>query len=211
MNVAEAEKEGMLDALSKIRAGAPSSAFRVCDYATSTMLATACFEREDSDKQHVEEDYFQDLQATLRGPAISSFAKLRAAEGAFAGAISGNEVDASGTGGPVFTLRAERQQKDAFLDLVRSVMSGALPPARPLANADKDLNAVYGKIMKGKDKTVLGTVDKDGVRTTQKAWLTYRDRFVAFAAAAAPAVPADTLKAVLTEQRVKQLQDLGGL
>jgi uncharacterized protein YecT (DUF1311 family) len=50
-----------------------------------------------------------------------------------------------------------------------------------------------------------GTLDREAARAAQRAWLGYRDAFVAFAAAKYPGVSRDSMAAWLTRQRTRML------
>ena len=52
-------------------------------------------------------------------------------------------------------------------------------------------------------------MQKDGIRDAQRAWLRYRDAFLAFAALRYPQVTRDSLSAWLTEKRTKMLEGGG--
>ncbi len=204
--LAEAEQEGMLDALAAMRvAGDRVAPFAVCDHATSALLGTACAARQEADRAARDEDSFADIASTLSAPARDRLAILRDGARAFASAVAGNEVDRSGTAAPVFAIEAERAQADAFLATLMQLLGGTLTAAQPLPAADRALNTAYGRLMKAPAPFSGGTVTRDDVRATQRAWLAYRDRFAAFAALAAPSVPPEVLKAVLTAQRTAQL------
>jgi uncharacterized protein YecT (DUF1311 family) len=54
-----------------------------------------------------------------------------------------------------------------------------------------------------------GAVTREGIRDAQRAWIRYRDAFLAFAAVKFPAVPRADLAAWITEKRTEMLLDPG--
>jgi len=71
--------------------------------------------------------------------------------------------------------------------------------------ADAELNAAYRRVMAAKDP-VSGTVTRDGIRTAQRAWLSYRDASVAFAKIKYPSVTSESIRTRLTQKRVAELK-----
>ncbi|PSJ41689.1 lysozyme inhibitor LprI family protein [Allosphingosinicella deserti] len=51
-----------------------------------------------------------------------------------------------------------------------------------------------------------GAVTRTGIRDAQRAWLRYRDAFLAFAKVKFPAVASDSLAAWLTDKRTEMLE-----
>ncbi|MCC7695759.1 DUF1311 domain-containing protein [Janthinobacterium sp. EB271-G4-7A] len=76
------------------------------------------------------------------------------------------------------------------------------------AALDKELNAIYGKLMKKPAQTHAGAVGKDGIRATQRLWLAYRDAWMNFGAVRYPSVTSDSWAGLLTSRRNVQLHDL---
>lgn len=52
---------------------------------------------------------------------------------------------------------------------------------------------------------LLGSINADGVRDTQRAWLRHRDAWVAFAVTRWPETAADAWRARLTDSRTRML------
>ena len=73
---------------------------------------------------------------------------------------------------------------------------------RSFVTLDAGLNAAYAHVMDTRDTEALGwgSVDKAGVRRTERAWLAYRDAFVGFAATLEAPRAIETVKAELTRR-----------
>ena len=102
---------------------------------------------------------------------------------------------------------------------VRRFEHGARPAqtAASLTPADRELNVVYRRVRAELQAgasphpySLAGTVDADGVRDTQRAWLRYRDAWVAFAATRWPDTAGDAWRAWLTETRTAALDAITG-
>jgi hypothetical protein len=102
---------------------------------------------------------------------------------------------------------------------------GTPPLARPLADADKELNDVYRRIMADRDAEIAeaqATQDtnlretrvadaksvKSATRDAERAWLRYAEAWKKLVASLRPDDPAvlDSLRAFLTEQRIRELK-----
>ena len=111
-------------------------------------------------------------------------------------------------------INEEQDRKDEFLAILQSLERGTTPhfTAQQAADADAKLNAVYQRIQRatpmaiGDTLTVWGTVTKNGIRTAQRAWLRYRDAWVAFVRVKYPAVTMDSIRAALTNKRTATLE-----
>ncbi|KAB8063990.1 DUF1311 domain-containing protein [Janthinobacterium violaceinigrum] len=145
--------------------------------------------------------------------AQASLQKLQAAVSKFADARAANETDLSGTARAALSIAARTAELDLLARDVREYEGGKLPPAlskAQLAALDKELNAIYGKLMKKPAEPYAGAVGKDGIRATQRLWLAYRDAWISFGAVRYPSVTSDTWAGLLTARRNAQLQDLLG-
>jgi hypothetical protein len=205
---APAESDGRVLRLQRLKTeGWTGSDFHYCDDVTSGLAMGWCA------------GHGARIEGAARGTRIAALVKewstngqaafvgLRAAQGAYAEAHSDGEIDASGTMRGVFWTAAGEKRAEEMVDLLEQLAGGTppLPPASAFAAADKALNAAYRErlaAVRGEDH---GTVTTGGVRTAQRAWLRYRDAFLAFAAAQYPAVPRDSLAAQLTRLRTEVL------
>ena len=138
-----------------------------------------------------------------------AFLALQRAEKAYAEADGDNEVDQSGTARAAMAIDEEQSQQAEFVGLLQSLEKGtaATFTAEQADAADARLNAAYQKIQHAPGTTQWGTVTKDGIRTTQRAWLRYRDAWIAFARVRFPAVTPDSLRAALIEKRTATLEN----
>jgi hypothetical protein len=137
-----------------------------------------------------------------------AFVRLREAHAAYVEAHGSGEVDLSGTARGAMAIEAKEALRDEFLTLLKDLSAGHAPRYDPggYKTADSKLNAAYRRLMR--DTVPVdspGPVTREGIQGAQRAWLRYRDAFLAFAAVKYSAVSRDSLAAWLTDQRTAML------
>ncbi|TFI57233.1 DUF1311 domain-containing protein [Sphingomonas parva] len=189
--------------------GWTGSDFHFCDDVTSGLAMGYCaghHERIDTARRAAA------LAVLMRGwtPAErQAFAPLQKARDAWVDAHGGGEVDLSGTARAAMQIGAEEAAREAFTEMLRRLSTGRAPryTSAQYRAADAALNAAYRKAIREADTgRGIGAVTQVGIRDAQRAWLRYRDAFVAFAKLKWPGVPSDSLAAWLTIERTKMLQ-----
>lgn len=207
---AQAEGELRVHRLARLRAEHWSgSDFSICDDATSGLLGGFCAAHDERIAKVGRTRRLDAVAARLSPAAAAAFARLRRAEAAFSATVAENEVDQSGTARTAGMIWARAEQDDAFAALAETL--GRVParpaPASTYRDADAALNATYGRLM-AKDDGGWGTVGKAGIRTAQRAWLAYRDAFLACAQAAGN--EPDAVAVALTRERIAWLEKIPG-
>jgi uncharacterized protein YecT (DUF1311 family) len=56
-------------------------------------------------------------------------------------------------------------------------------------------------------KPEWGTVTKEGIKSTQRKWIRYRDAWVVFGGVRCPEITDTSWKTLITRERIAQLQD----
>jgi uncharacterized protein YecT (DUF1311 family) len=212
---APAEVDGRVRHLAELKAkGWTGRDFDFCNDITSGLAMGYCADHEASVAAPVREARIASLASGLSAPQAQAFAALRRAHSAFVDAHGSGEVDMSGTARAAMEIEAEEAARDELPDLLQRLAAGRLPAASParFAAADARLNAAYRKAL-AETGTDMGAVTKEGIRDAQRAWLRYRDAFLAFATARFPQVTRDSVAAWLTTKRTKMLEggEEGGL
>jgi uncharacterized protein YecT (DUF1311 family) len=206
---APAEEDGRVNHLASLKAQHwAGHDFSFCDDVTSGYAQGICAAHaaaiEDAERK-------RRLAAVTAGWSDAdkrAFAALQRAEAAYVTALSGNEVDMSGTARAAMVTDEEQGREAEFLDTLQKLEKGTVPVSTTerADAADARLNAAYQRIQHTTDTAAWGTVTKDGIRTAQRAWLRYRDAWIAFAQARHSAVTPESLRAALTEQRATALE-----
>lgn len=188
----------------------------LCDYANGSHMIGLCAYYEEI--QNTQERNYRLAELTAHWPQSQkdAFGKLQIALKDFAALVSSEETDGSGSGRAYFMIEAGAAEMELFVTDIVSFEKGDTPRFTPkqLSEYDKTLNQQYKEIMRSKPMTEwptrLGytTITKEGVRNTQRAWLKYRDAWVAFGHLKYPSVSPQSWKALLTERRIKTLEHL---
>lgn len=216
---ARAEVKGRLIHLQRIEEGEASGRFDVCDHISSGFMGGMCASRGAGFARADRERQWQALQSAWTPAQLDAWQALRrAADGYFQHAGSA-EIDMSGTARIAFLVEAEEILEIQLLEDVQQFDGGARPTqaAADLPVADRALNTVYRSVREqlraGASPhaySLFGTVSADGVRDTQRAWLRYREAWVAFAATRWPETAADAWRAWLTGSRTAALEAITG-
>jgi uncharacterized protein YecT (DUF1311 family) len=212
LNGAPAEEEGWIAHLQKLKKeNWQGQDFSPCDDITSGAAMGFCEAHDAKLADAARKAKLAGITAHWPSAERKAFAALEKAKNTFAAAVADNEVDMSGTARGALSIAAREAEDGQFLATLEKVISGDLPSASPsdLAESDNKLNALYSKIQKRKDTSDWGTVTKEGIKKTERAWLIYRDVFVDFAKRNFPSVAPESLKRVLTEDRIKSLENFG--
>ena len=209
---APAELEERVRHLEEMRAKgdkAPTD-FDVCDDITSGYMMGHCAahrERMAAAKRAAET---KSMLARWSAAERDAFKALRAKTDAWIEARSLEEVDLSGTGRGAFVVEERDAQEASFRELLGLLEKGAPKlageGASELAKADAELNEVYRGVMGIRDFE-WGTVKQEGIRTAERAWIAYRDAWVAFTKKKYPKASPERVAAWLTRERTEMLRE----
>ncbi len=166
-------------------------------------------------RKHAREHELDQMSKNWSGKLRAAYALLRKAAAEFADTSSRNEIDQVGTGRGEFADGMYADEMNYFLQTLQASERGDFPrhSKSEFIKQDKKLNETYQGIMhptKGQPDIFTG-ITTDGVRKAQRAWLRYRDAWVAFARLRYPSVPDFAWQAMLTEKRIAQLDNLDGV
>jgi uncharacterized protein YecT (DUF1311 family) len=204
------EVDGRVRHLAEYKAkGWTGSDFDFCNDITSGLAEGYCTDHAASMAAPVREAKIARIAAGWSPAEMQAFAALRRAQAAFVEAHGGGEVDLSGTARAAMEIEAEEAERDAFVAMLQRLAAGRAPAFThtQFVAADAKLNQVYRKALaEAGPADAVGPVQKEGIRDAQRAWLRYRDAFLAFAAVKYPQVSRDSLAAWLTQQRTTMLE-----
>ena len=203
------EVHGRVMHLAELKAqGWAGTDFNVCDDATSGLLGGHCAGHEARIAAPRREAALARLVSDWSPAERQALAALRQAHQAYVEAHSEGEVDLTGTLRAAMQFGAEERLKDELLDMLQRLSRGQAPALTraQFRAADSELNAAYREAMRGEFYDSPGAVTREGIRNAQRAWLRYRDAFLAFARIKFPRVASDSLAAWLTRQRTEMLR-----
>lgn len=194
--------------------GGSGSDFHFCDDITSGLAGGHCAGHGARIAEVERERALARIQAGWNAHVRSAFNPLLAAQRAYAEARGNGEVDMTGTLRGALFIAATEEVNNEFLEVLKLLRQGRLRVVGPTGyrNADRKLNIAYRAVLTGEFYGGPGSVTAAGVRQAQRAWLRYRDAFVAFAEVAYPNVRRDDLASLLTSRREALLKgDENGL
>jgi hypothetical protein len=202
------ESHGRVTHLAEMKAGAAAEDFHYCDDITSGLAMGYCADHGARIAQAARKAETARLSAGWSAAEMQAFARLQAAHAAYVEAHGSGEVDLSGTARGAMAIEAEEALRVQFLALLKELAAGHAPryDAGGYRAADAKLNAAYRKLIAETEPVDSpGPVTREGIRDAQRAWLRYRDSFLAFAAVKYPKMSRDSLAAWLTDQRIAML------
>jgi uncharacterized protein YecT (DUF1311 family) len=208
---APAEVAGRLKHLDRMEAEGPARTgrFEFCDDITSGLMMGYCAKIRSRVADVQRNERLTQIAVHWSNDSEHAATALLKARDAFVAAHDA-EVDLGGTARAAMVIDEEEIQLTAFIALLERADAGRLaeiPPARAQA-VDMQLNATWRRLKATRDATSETSVKLADIQAAQRAWLRYRDAWVALGQQAFPRVSVDTWLAVLTQQREKQLADL---
>jgi uncharacterized protein YecT (DUF1311 family) len=208
---APAEVDGRVTHLHELKAkNWAGNDFDFCDDITSGLAMGYCADHAANVAAPVREAKIARLASSFGASEKQAFDSLRRAQTAFVEAHGSGEVDMSGTARAAMSIQAEESARDEFVDVLQRLASGQAPAFThaQFVAADAKLNSAYRKALaEAGPSDAPGAVQKEGIRDAQRAWLRYRDAFLAFAAIKYPQISRDSLAAWLTQERTKMLEN----
>jgi hypothetical protein len=203
------ESHGRVSHLAELRAkGRQGQDFHFCDDITSGLAMGYCADHDARIAAVKRDSALTALTGGWTSAEKQAFDRLRQAHDAYVEAHGSGEVDMSGTARAAMAIGAEEELRDAFTALLRDLSAGHAPryDAGGYKAADARLNAAYRALMRSTVPVdAPGAVTREGIRSAQRAWLRYRDGFLAFAAVKFPTADRDSLAAWLTDRRTALL------
>ncbi len=181
-------------------------AYFFCDHISSGMNSGFCSARAEKISFRQRAAKFAEITKNWTQKQQGAFLSLRKLGDVFFAERAVSEQDMSGTARGQIAVEEEARLKDAFFKSIQAFEAGQFPKDANFSQADRDLNAIYSRIMKRIDMKDQGTITKEGIRATERKWLHYRDAWVLFASTRYASLSPDLWKTWLTQQRIQQLK-----
>lgn len=133
----------------------------------------------------------------------AAYEPLRRAFEEFVAASREGDLARGGSSHASLQNRLEQGLRDQFADMLQRLESGRAPrfTAGQLRTEDLNLNQAYQARLADERQFDAPGISPDSIQNAQRAWLRYRDAFLAFAAVKYPRVPRDSLAAWITQNR----------
>lgn len=195
-----------------------SAIFDLCDDVTSGYLGGYCaqyhLEENEAEVQRWKKKYLEKLSPAARVRLV----ELEQATREFAERRAAAEISPMGTGYATFLLGAKSEViEQLFRDLKAFDEQGDLTlSVASFSDSDAKLNRIYRVIMSIDDSNGTSSLDslrlsKTSIRDSQRAWIRYRDAWLAFMKVQYPEVSGEKWAAALTKRRTEQLRPLARL
>jgi uncharacterized protein YecT (DUF1311 family) len=204
----DAEIEGRVRHLKDLKSGAAKGVFDLCDDITSGYMSGWCAGTQSAIADIVRKSKMDSVMKNWPEQDRVAYKQLREAAEAFFGERVLAEVDLSGTARAALQVEEEDSLEENFKEEIFKADTCAFTEyaIADFIKADKELNAVYARIMDAK-KPGWGTVTQEGIRSTQRTWIRYRDAWVIFGAVRCPEMTAASWKTLITKERMIQLEN----
>lgn len=210
--IAKAEMEGRIAHLSGPQR--PGAVFDQCDDITSGYMGTVCAGIREGQVDRDRKARLERTAQTMPHNARQAFAALRRAADRYAGAA---ENDMQGSAAVGRAIAREGKLRTQFADTLSEVLDNKLPAAssQDLVRIDKELNTVYRNLMtpapseqQEPERVGSSTITRAEVRRAERSWIAYRDAFLAFRAQLASGPSRESIRVVLTRQRLAELKGI---
>jgi uncharacterized protein YecT (DUF1311 family) len=206
---APAEKEGRIQHLNDMKTAESRGIFDICDDITSGFMDGICHSIRSELAVTKRKQEMDSIISKWTNQEKQAYLELRKAATIFFDERAAFEVDLTGTSRSAFQLDESDDLEDQFLSEIAKADKCSIKKysVQNFVQADSKLNSVYSRIKQNKT-TIYGSVTKDGVRKTQRKWIQYRNAWVLFAAVKCPFEMEISWKTMITNERIKQLQEL---
>lgn len=203
-----AEVEGRLQHLKDMKSGVSKGVFDVCDDATSGYLDNFCASIHSELTDIARNASIDSVTRNWPKPRREAYERLRRAASGFFSERADSEIDQSGTAHIAIVDDELASLEDGFKEDISNADKCNFSnfSVQEYIEADKQLNRIFSKIMADKHFQ-HGTVTQTGIRSAQRKWIAYRDAWVVFGAVVCPGVTGASLKTMLTQERVSQLEN----
>jgi hypothetical protein len=133
----------------------------------------------------------------------AAYEPLRRAFEEFVAASASGDLASGGSSHASLRNRLEQGLRDQFADMLQKLDHGRAPlfTGGQLRTEDLQLNQAYQARLADERQFDAPGITPESIQNAQRAWLRYRDAFLAFAAVKYPRVPRDSLAAWITQNR----------
>lgn len=208
---APVDSDNLVLALEARRARTPAEPFDYCAdvmVGASNVSAPICAAHKARQAEPVRAAKLTVLTRGFSPAARQAYEALNAAEARFVEVRQTNESP-PGAMNRAVPLRIAEDARDLHVEQLEQLSGAArVTGAGERRNHDRSLNEIYRVAMgelPARQENPFDEITRDGVRETERAWIAYRDAWLAFAPVAWPKASTEALAARLTRDRVGQL------
>lgn len=207
---APAESHGRVMHLAEMKREAAAEEFDFCDDVTSGYAIGFCAQHGANIAAALRRTKLEALSRGWLAAEKAALVRLQAAADAFAESHASGEIDLSGSWRSLFWTSAREGAEEELVEMLTKLSKDQVPhyDAAQLKAADAKLNSTYRQLLRDTaPEDSAGTVRPEGIKQAQRAWLRYRDAFLAFAAVKYPRTPRESLAGWITDRRIRMWAD----
>jgi hypothetical protein len=206
---AQAELEGRLRHIERLRRAMRPRELDLCDDVTSGFMMGHCAAHRARIAEIARAARLESLTAHWSPQERTALRDLVDATQAFVQSRGDHEVDLSGTARSAWVIEEQESLWNAWLASLQRFESGRLPRGseRDRAAAERALQARHDRLESRRGGSA-GTVTFEDIQATQKVWLTYRDAWIRFGRIRYPAVSEAAWGTWAARARLRMLNDL---
>jgi len=208
-----ADKAYQVDYLQKLKLSKNAQEdFDMCAHVFSNPMILQCFDIKSRLETRKREEEWTLLKSKCTLPQQKAFDKLREASQVFFGEHVERETDKSGRLFAAIMSEEHSDLEKQMLKMLKACDQCKFPTftLQQFQDADKQLNTLYKKAMNTEFPDSWG-ISPSGIKTTQRAWIKYRDAWVAFGHEKCPNISTESWKTIITNERVTQLSSLANM
>ena len=179
--------------------------FSLCDdQLGSAYWLRACLKPQWDKEQAVRTHEVSAITKKWTAAEKTAFRELQKTATASFDASALNEVDQSEIGRSIDFESVETSLNDGFVAALQQFEAGQLPKftALEFSKVDAELNSIYTKLQSDES-----TLNPEGIKIAQRAWLRYREAWVKFGHLKYPSVTPESWRTWLTQDRVEDLKN----
>jgi hypothetical protein len=202
--LAPAEYDARINHLARLRGGqARGPAFNYCDDVRGGLAEGLCSAHRAALARPQREAALRALIARWTPGERQAFEPLRRAFEEFVAASSAGDLAGSGSSAASLRARLGQGLRDQFAETLQRLSDGRAPrfTAGQLGTEDLQLNQAYRARLEDERQYDAPGISVESLQNAQRAWLRYRDAFLAFARVKYPNVARESLAAWITRNR----------
>lgn len=186
--------------------------FDICDHATSREMTASCEDLVLRAEMKKQKNIIEFIKNRLTPKELIAFQKLQDVSKLYFTARIDNEVERLAMGGLAFGIMEDRSLNERMMkDLKKTLKCKIFVYAHEqYKKSDNQLNFFYKKIQRTQSRE-YSSINPEGIKLTQRAWIKYRDSLSSFAYLKCPNISVENWNTLITNERVKELKEISGM
>jgi hypothetical protein len=184
--------------------------FNIADHVTSGMGMNYVSARNQASFDAAFSEQYNAILGKIPANGRELFANTRKAVEAFLESKVWNEEGHDGSGYYTWAMESFDDQRQEFITEIDGLLQRKININSAKDN-ENELNSTYRRLIDlVKSRTIKTghfTMSEEGIRATERLWLEYRTRYIAFLKVLRPDISGDNVRIWLNEKRIKNFQE----